>query len=242
MALLVIDLGSMGIFHMLKMLPCKILNSYNHLIAPASGSKYPVVDGPLISAIDMIGKITLDYNWQVKGLAAHLKDKDKLQSCYNIWHFCVHNFKYKLDDPNVDEYREPAKSWKDRFTGIDCDCFTIFCNSLLIQMGYKIYKPQMITVHCKGFQDYHHIYSALGCFNNKLGIVEGGIVIDPVMTRESQFNTHPPDIIKSIIKDMNFKHLAGFPVNIMGLGGYVSEMTPTTQKLMDLQLPISLLI
>ena len=108
----------------------KILPSYDHLIDAPRNIHYPKKDIHIENAPEEIRNITLECYKQVKGLSKHLYHPDINQFAYNILDWCLKNFNYQEDNPEVDQYREPARAWKDK--NIDCDCFTIFINSLLL--------------------------------------------------------------------------------------------------------------
>gem|GEM_PF-7093170 len=190
------------------------LESYDYLFGflPDSQNDY---NGNLNDTLYIIREVIKRYNWQVKKLADHLKGKSLEQSAFNIWHFCVNNIKYKNDRYGYEEIRTPARTWKERHTGVDCDDFAIFTASLLIQMGYV---PQCVVVGFFG-KDYGHIYTTVGAslaqppYNNDVyngGAVKGGVVVDPVMN--TVFNKHPKGITKALIMNMEPK------IIIAGLG------------------------
>lgn len=206
--------------------------SYDHLIDAPRNIHYPKKDINIENAPEEIRNITLESYKQVKGLSKHLYDKDIRQFSWNILDWCLNNFNYREDNPDVDQYREPARAWKDK--NIDCDCFTIFINSLLLCSGINC---QSVMVGCNG-KDYHHIYAAIGAHQNNDGSVSGGIVIDPVMKEKTIFK-HPEGITKSKITNiMMFERLSGNNSNhkakfLVGLGGLADIVSPATQKLMD---------
>jgi len=209
----------------------KILPSYDHLIDAPRNIHYPKKDIHIENAPEEIRNITLECYKQVKGLSKHLYHPDIKQFAYNILDWCLKNFNYQEDNPEVDQYREPARAWKDK--NIDCDCFTIFINSLLLCSKINC---QSVMVGCNG-KDYHHIYAAIDCRQNDDGSVSGGIIIDPVMKEKTIFK-HPEGITKSKITNiMMFERLSGNTDQrrkfLVGLGGLSDLVSPATQKLMD---------
>ena len=186
----------------------KHLENYDHLIAPGSGKALKIYSSnDLKNVLEDVKNLIGKYSWEVKSLAQHLKATDIKQSVFNVWHFCVTNIKYQLEPDGEEILRTPSKSWRDRLTpGIDCDCFTILTCSLLKEMGYS---PSFAVIAQNGTNNYTHIYTVINSSINGLGIVEGGLVCDPVMY--NQFNRHPDNISKSIL--MKVSNLDGLGVN-----------------------------
>ena len=186
----------------------KELENYDHLIAPGTGDAFKVYNSnKLEEVLADIQYSIKKYSWEVKALANHLKADDLKQSVFNVWHFCVKNIKYHLEPEGEEILRTPSRAWRDRFTpGIDCDCFTIFTCSLLKEMGYN---PSFAVIAQNGTVNFTHIYTVINSKLNGLGIVEGGIICDPVMY--NQFNRHPDNISKSIL--MKVFNLDGLGIN-----------------------------
>lgn len=208
----------------------KQLESYDHLIAKGTGKSFKVYySNKLEDVLDDIRASIKNYSWEVKALATHLKASTAIQSIFNIWHFCINNIKYKLEPEGEEILRTPARSWADRFTGIDCDCFTILTSSLLKEMGFM---PAFVVIAQNGDSTFTHIYTVIDSRLNGLGIVEGGTVCDPVMS--TQFNRHPENISKSILmKVSNLDGLKGYK-GVRGLNGFQAADS-VTDSLMKYQ-------
>lgn len=182
----------------------KQLENYDHLISPGSGKALKIYSSNnLENVLKDVHNLIDNFSWEVKPLAKYLKDSNISQSIFNVWHFCVNNIKYQLEPDGEEILRTPSKAWRDRFTpGIDCDCFTIFTCSLLKEMGYS---PSFCVIAQNGNSSFTHIYTVINSKLNGLGIIEGGIICDPVMSK--QFNRHPDNITKSIL--MKISNLDG---------------------------------
>ncbi len=164
-------------------------------------------------------KIIEKYHGQVTGLANMLKGKNLIESAHNIWRYSNRiaeggHINYANDDPGKEQLRTPARTWHDRFRGVDCDDFSIWSASLLIEMGYK---PDLIVVGFDG-NDYSHIFTGV---NSK--VVDGKLVcdvlLDPVM--DDKFNFVLQNISKIKIYKMKIEQLSGVP----GYGLPVSDRT-----------------
>ncbi|MGQ0829406.1 MAG: transglutaminase-like domain-containing protein [Bacteroidota bacterium] len=70
-------------------------------------------------------------------IAPLLKGETLAGTCKNIWNFIYDHIQYKLDKDGVEELRRPRRTWSDRFTGVDCDCMSIFTSSILTNLGIK---------------------------------------------------------------------------------------------------------
>jgi len=73
--------------------------------------------------------------WQTKKIAAKLKGKTLRDTCRNIWQFVYDHIQYKMDEPGVEQIRSPRRTWYERETGVDCDCYTEFISSILVNLG-----------------------------------------------------------------------------------------------------------
>lgn len=199
----------------------QVLDNYDHLFGPAGTDSLPRM-GDLNDTLTVIRGVIRKYNWQTAKIAKHLKADTLEQSCFNIWHFCINNIMYKNDRYGYEEIRTPWRSWLDRGTGIDCDCFTVLTCSILLQMGYT---PKAAVVAFNGAEEYGHIYTVIGSELNNIGsynsddhnggAILGGVVLDPVMNKI--FNKHPKGITKAMI--MNIQVLNG----LSGLSGIITQ-------------------
>ncbi|MBN9482193.1 MAG: hypothetical protein BGO70_16595 [Bacteroidetes bacterium 43-93] len=150
---------------------------YNFLF-PASDGKDRIImeDGEVTDTIRLIERVVWTYIDDTKKLAALLKQDSIEKTLLAIWEFLYHNIQYKLDQPGLEELRRPARSWYDRTSGIDCDCFSIFCSSILTNLQIphrfritKYSKPHWqhiyVIVPKTGTKGYYTIDAVLGKFN-----------------------------------------------------------------------------
>lgn len=132
----------------------KRLKDYSSLIDFADGAKTLKGYGFDNATLDELLNACTKYK-QVEKLAAHLKDADKLQSAFNVWHWLHTNINYNYDTPGQEEIRTPARVWRDRYSGVDCDCLAVFTACLFLNMGYK---PYFEIVAFNNSPTYSHIY------------------------------------------------------------------------------------
>lgn len=219
----------------------QILSDYSHLFPAAENrdlvrEKIFETGKVLPGTLDMIRKAYQLGVSQTKNLADHLRDPDFVQSCFNIYHFVTSNIRYTKDTPGQEEIRLPARSYADRFTGVDCEDYAILIGGLLTNMGFEPrfevvgFLPRPIYGHifCVAYHDGQSIPIDTTPYMDGLG---------PVVP----FATRP----KSITHTMEIRLLAGLAPEtenytpnsarrIMGLAG-VSMVTPLTQMAMDEQ-------
>ena len=130
------------------------LDSYDNLIDKAQGNKTLVGYGFANATLDELNNACKNY-MQVYKLAQHLKADNYLQSAFNVWHWLHTNIRYNYDTAGQEEIRTPARTWADRFSGVDCDCLSVFTACLLYCIGYK---PTFEIVGFKNDGVYSHIF------------------------------------------------------------------------------------
>ncbi|WP_108866872.1 hypothetical protein [Aquimarina aquimarini] len=88
-------------------------------------------------------------------LALRLKGNSVMDSCKNIWNFVYRHIQYKMDATGIEQVRRPSRTWADRATGVDCDCYTVFIGSILSNLGI----PFMIRITKYGGKShFQHVY------------------------------------------------------------------------------------
>lgn len=198
----------------------KKLKSYDHLISDAENKDYFKGTG-FNETVKIIPSIIKNYSFQVRELAKHLKANTEAQSIFNVWHWLVTNIMYDYDKNGNEELRRPARSWADRHTGVDCDCFAIMASSILIEMGIE---PILEIVAFNHSNDYGHIYV----------ITKSDLILDPVM---KEFNRRPDNITKTLHMSINNYELAGIPKGTNGLAGCIKGLgtiAPPTERTLQL--------
>lgn len=122
--------------------------------------------------------------WQTEKIAKVLKGKTLEETCSNIWHFVYNHIQYKRDEDGVEQVRSPRRTWWDRKTGVDCDCYTVFILSILTSL--KIDCLARITKYPKRYPEtprWQHVYPIVpkpGHFEDYIEERDRYIVIDCV--------------------------------------------------------------
>ncbi len=73
--------------------------------------------------------------WHTRKIAERLRGKDLEETCSNIWHFVYDHIQYKRDKDGVEQVRSPRRTWWERESGVDCDCYTEFISSILLNLN-----------------------------------------------------------------------------------------------------------
>lgn len=134
--------------------------------------------GDCYETLTLMKKIVRDTLPQTKEIAKKLKGATLEGTCKNIWNFLYNNIQYKKDIETREQLRQPIRSWKDRKTGIDCDCYAIFASSILTNLGIEH------AFRMAGYNggDFQHVYVVV----KRSGKT---ITIDPVLDK---FNEEAP--------------------------------------------------
>jgi len=97
--------------------------------------------------------------WQTEKIARVLKGKTLEETCSTIWHFVYEHIQYKRDKEGVEQVRSPRRTWSDRRTGVDCDCYTVFILSILQSLNIPC--VARITKYSKPYPEvprWQHVY------------------------------------------------------------------------------------
>lgn len=165
----------------------------------------------LSDTVKAIKKIIPQYKHQASKIAKVLKGRDLKDTCKNIWNFVYQNIQYKEDKTGTEELRVPNRVWADRFSGVDCDCYSLLIGCIFENLGIK-YKLRLAEYNNKGY--FQHIYPIVLTGKKRFDFFTMGnedeiIVIDCVMDNfnKEQGYTNYEDI------DMDLHRLEG-----IGLG------------------------
>lgn len=173
-----------------------------YFIAPEQDDRIIIEDGEVTDTVELMKKVVWKYLLDTEAIAKSLKSPSVKRTSENIWNFLYHHIQYKLDQEGLEQLRRPARSWADRKSGIDCDCFAIFCSSILTNL--EIPHSFRITKY-DGSDYFQHVYVVVPYGG-------GFIKIDPVL---STFNYEKP-----------FSTKRDIPMNLNGIDVAVLSGTP----------------
>lgn len=182
---------------------------YNKFFTSPDGNDRVIRDGDVFETVDLMKRVVWKYIDDTKRIAAYLKGSTLKDTCQNIWNFLYHHIQYKLDERGLEQLRRPNRSWAERKTGIDCDCFSIFVSSILTNL--QIPHSFRITKYEKdSFQHVYVVVPIMGSANE--------YIIDCVL---SKFNYEKPytdkkDFPMSLDK-INIAVLSGFTPDVMDI-------------------------
>ncbi|NVO09064.1 MAG: hypothetical protein HXX16_03790 [Bacteroidales bacterium] len=130
-------------------------NSFDKYFAqPDERDRIIIEDGEVEQTVDLMKRVVWKYIDDTKRIAPYLKDQSLIDTCENIWNFLYHHIQYRLDKKGLEQLRRPNRSWAERRSGIDCDCFSIFVSSILTNL--KI--PHSFRITKYGKDVFQHVY------------------------------------------------------------------------------------
>ena len=205
---------------------------FNHLIKKATGTDTFIKNGNVLETVESCIDIVADHYREVEELAKILQADTIKETCRNIFNFAYTNLQYTQDKQGTELLRTPARSWLDgqiKFKqqgkssyGIDCDDYSIFCGSLLKNLGIPF--KFRITKY-DGKSHFQHIY----VFVPAKGDSEDEIIIDPVLSKfdyqkpysfeKSDFNMSPIEMVAGVHGIDGLTGTTGLGLPIYALSG-----------------------
>ncbi len=128
---------------------------YDHLFSKAPGENYTVRKNATLSdTVELIPKVVQQTLDQTKLITQKLKGKTIYETCKNIWHFVYGHIQYKKDETGYEQIRSPRRTWHDRRSGVDCDCYSVFISSILTNLNI----PHALRITKYKSDNFQHIY------------------------------------------------------------------------------------
>ncbi len=174
-------------------------DEFNHLFPTTQGefitvNKYAFLNDTL-DLMERVFHSTLDDTKKATLYFKSLKPKNEYEMCRNIWRFCFSHLQYTRDEEGKEQVRRPARTWRDRKAGVDCDCMSVFIGSILMNLGI----PFSLRLTKNGGDEFEHVYPVAHTQN-------GLIKMDAVINR---FNEEAPHTEKKDIRIMELQYLNG---------------------------------
>lgn len=172
-------------------------HQFNHLFPQAVGNTVLIKrDADLEQTIGLMKGVIRDTLSDTRKIAQKLKSKSDFSTCASIWDFCFRHLQYRMDEKNKEQVRRPARTWRDRKRGVDCDCMTVFVGSILTNLGIRF--KIRLTRNSPELTTFGHVYP--------VAIVGGKeVIMDCVVHR---FNYQAPYLEKKDIT-MDLQYLNG---------------------------------
>lgn len=181
---------------------------------PRPGFTDPVMtqDGSNEMTIDrFIPKIVRLYLGDTEKIAVVLKQSTLEGTLKSLFDFIYTHIQYKMDSPYEEQIRRPARSWADRHSGVDCDCYTVFISSVLTNLRIPHYLRMTAYKNQRGYQHIYVVVPKKGGAN--MNNSSEYFTVDPVM---DSFNTEKPFIKKrDKLMDIAGIGLNGFPIRML---------------------------
>ena len=178
-------------------------SAFNYLMPIAKLTDTTTKRGATLrDTMSLIPVVVKKCSWQTVRLAKVLKGDSTYSTCRNIWEFLYQHIRYHKDEDNKEQIRSPARSWHDRHKGIDCDCYTTFISTLLVNLGI----PHVLRITKYSQDRFQHIYPIVPTGQGKY------ITLDCVT---DQFNYETPYTEKEDTP-MDLQFLEGFEESGMG--------------------------
>jgi len=130
-------------------------NQFDQLFPKSEGVNKTIRRNANVSdTVAFIPKVVHETLHQTDAISRKLKANNVYETCSRIWHFVYQHINYKKDQEGYEQIRSPARAWKDRVSGVDCDCYSTFISSILTNLGIK--HKLRITKYWKDY--FQHIY------------------------------------------------------------------------------------
>lgn len=225
----------------LKPLPSK----FEGLVTPAKGKEsWMANDAIPEQTAERMAQIVKETLYQTKKLAPVIKGSSLNKTCENVYNYLYNYHQYKRDAENREQLREPAASFAERITGIDCDCFAIYCSSILSNLNIN---HAIKVISLRSDKALQHVYVIVPKDGKTIGGAGTYYTIDACL---HSYDEEAQGITKEIFKTMITTRLSGFddslsssldtsePLPIDGLEGYLAAVarakaSPTPKKAMS---------
>ncbi len=165
-------------------------NQYNKYFGKAKHEDPLLIKGEVFDTLDLMQKIIKETINQTKPISRVLKGRNLKETASNIWNFVYRHIQYKPDTPGIEELRTPNRTWADRKTGVDCDCYSIFISSILNNLNIP-HSLRIAEYDNKGY--YQHVYVIIP--NGK-----SHITIDPVLDNFNEEKSYTKKYDKIMIQ------------------------------------------
>jgi len=134
----------------------KLGHQFNGYFPMATGIDAVVASSAgLDQTIALMQRIVPETKSDTLRIAQKLKRGSLSETCKAIWEFVYLHIQYRSDKVGVEQVRRPARSWADRQQGVDCDCYSVFISSILMNLGI----PHSIRItKYNGRPNFQHVY------------------------------------------------------------------------------------
>jgi len=169
----------------------------------------------VFQTLEFMERIAHEYVGDTLALSKLLKGSSNEETSRNIWNFCVDYINYEPDHPEIEQVRTPARSWADRQMGIDCDCYSVFISTILLNLS--ISHSFRMADYGNGWQ---HVYVVAHGENGD------NVIIDPVYHLfNSEKPTHKP-FYDHLVMKLEMLNGLGNSLDTYNQSNYNSSLNP----------------
>jgi len=87
------------------------------------------------NTLDTMKKVAEKYQSDTEQIASILQKSTRKATLASIWDFIYGHIQYKLDRQGVERIERPAATWAVRQEGVDCDGYSVFISSILLNLN-----------------------------------------------------------------------------------------------------------
>jgi hypothetical protein len=189
---------------------------YINLIPRATMTENVVArNGNVRDTVHVMAQVVHKYKHQLEKIAPLLKGVTLEDTCRKVFNFFHDHYQYINDEKGLEQLKSPARFFADRFTGGDCDDFSISVSSALCLLNIPHYIRVTAYDH-----DWQHVYIIVPEPSG------GYYTIDCVL---DQFDAEKPFSKKFDYKmNPNSNALSGIPIVVLSgveaIGAYNPEL------------------
>lgn len=199
--------------------------------APLRSDPFLTYAGTTHDTINFMADIIKNTTSDTQEIAKVLKGANLDKTLDNIFNFVFNHVQYKPDDPTEEQLRRPARTWADRTSGVDCDCYSIFIGSILSNLRIP-FALRMVKINGKPY--FQHVYVIVPKHGKQSEINNRNnyYTVDPVLDTYNEEHpfTEKYDLFMQPIRYLNGATLQGLqggnPLAYRGLYSHEAAMTP----------------
>ncbi len=173
--------------------------------APKRQDKFLSYAGTTTDTIQFMSDIIKNTLNETKRIAPLLKRPTLDLTLNAIFEFVFDHISYKPDSPQNEELRSPSRTFAERASGVDCDCYSIFIGSILSNLNIP-FALRMVKIN--GKPHYQHVYIVVPKDGKKSSLEHNYYTVDPVL---DTYNEEHPFTEKYEIFMQPIKYLNGVP-------------------------------
>ncbi len=202
---------------------------YDHLFPKATGSVQLIRrDAEVAHTVNFIPTVVKHTLFHTEKLIPIIKGKTLYETCNRIWDFVYNHITYEKDAHSKEQVRSPRRTWADRASGVDCDCYTTFISSILTNMRI----PHVLRITKYKQDHFQHIYPIVPTGNGKyitLDCVVNAFDYEEPYSQKKDY-TMDLEYLDGINDDQFFEGLEDDNMGELGKGKILKKLTTVVKK------------